>query len=72
MLYSDDESDDTNSLSGIIRAWFSGEQVEPGDLAQYYYYAKTTDFIDFDAEKFDETLTIPRSFYKPRSFAQAP
>lgn len=70
MLYSDDESDDTNSLSGIIRAWFSGEQVEPGDLAQYYYYAKTTDFIDFDAEKFDETLTIPRSFYKPRSFAQ--
>lgn len=70
MLYSDDESDDTNSLSGIIRAWFSGEQVEPGDLAQYYYYAKTADFIDFDAEKFDETLTIPRSFYKPRSFAQ--
>lgn len=70
VLYSDDESDDTNSLSGIIRAWFSGEQVEPGDLAQYYYYAKTTDFIDFDAEKFDETLTIPRSFYKPRSFAQ--
>ena len=70
VLYSDDESDDTNSLSGIIRAWFSGEQVEPGDLAQYYYYAKTADFIDFDAEKFDETLTIPRSFYKPRSFAQ--
>ena len=70
VLYSDDESDDTNSLSGIIRAWFSGEQVEPGDLAQYYYYAKTTDFIDFDADKFDETLTIPRSFYKPRSFAQ--
>ena len=63
-------SDDTNSLSGIIRAWFSGEQVEPGDLAQYYYYAKTADFIDFDAEKFDETLTIPRSFYRPRSFAQ--
>ena len=70
VLYSDDESDDTNSLSGIIRAWFSGEQVEPGDLAQYYYYAKTADFIDFDAEKFDETLTIPRSFYRPRSFAQ--
>ena len=70
VLYSDNESDDTNSLSGIIRAWFSGEQVEPGDLAQYYYYAKTADFIDFDADKFDETLTIPRSFYKPRSFAQ--
>lgn len=70
VLYSDNESDDTNSLSGIIRAWFSGEQVEPGDLAQYYYYAKTADFIDFDADKFDETLTIPRSFYKPRSFVQ--
>lgn len=25
VLYSDNESDDTNSLSGIIRAWFSGE-----------------------------------------------
>lgn len=69
VLYSDDlAAGDDDKLSGIIRAWFGGEEAEPGDLSQWLYYADTADFIDFDAERFDETLKMPRTFYRQREF----
>ena len=70
MLYSDNGLGDTNSQSGLIRSWYSGEQVEPGDLVQLLLLAKIADCRDCVAVKFDDILTIHRSFYKPRAFAQ--
>lgn len=69
VLYSDNPAaGDEDKLSGIIRAWFGGDEVESGDLSQWLYYADTADFIVFDGERFDETLKMPRTFYRQREF----
>lgn len=69
VLYSDGPAaGGKDKLSGIIRAWFGGKEAEPGDLSQWLYYADTADFIDYDADKFDEALKMPRTFYRQREF----
>lgn len=71
VLYSDDPADaGEDTMSGVIRSWFQGDEAEASDISQHYYYADTERFIDFDAEKFDETLKMPRTFYRQREFAE--
>lgn len=68
-LYTNDPMSDELKLCDVIRAWFAGDVPEVGDLSQYFYYADTQDFIDFNGEKFDKSLRMPRTYYKPRVYA---
>lgn len=71
VLYSDDPmAADEGTISGVIRSWFQGDEAEASDISQHYYYADTDHFIDFDGEKFDETLKMPRTFYRQREFVK--
>lgn len=69
VLYASDPMSDEPKLCDVIRAWFAGDVPESGDLSQYFYYADTQDFIDFDSEKFDKSFRMPRTYYKPLVYA---
>lgn len=71
VLYSDDPANSgEGTISGVIRSWFEGEEAEASDISQHYYYADVERFIDFDGEKFDMTLKMPRAFYRQREFTE--
>lgn len=53
----------------MIRSWFDGEVAEESDLSANYYYADLEDLIDFDGDRFDETLHMPRKLYRGPEFA---
>lgn len=69
VLYSDDPTSEDVMISDVIRAWYEGDAPEENDLSQYYYYADVRELIDFDGEKFDKALHMPRTYYKPRQYA---
>ena len=56
VLYANGSMSEEPKLCDVIRTWFAGEVLEAGDLSQYFYYADTQDFIDFDGEKHAEDL----------------
>ena len=71
ILYSGKNSDEEPKLSDVIKDWFSGKATDLGGLAQFCYYAETQSFLDFDSERFDKSLRMPRTYYKARAFSPA-
>ena len=67
-LYTNDPTSNELKLCDVIRAWFAGEVLEAADLSQYYYFADTQDFIDFNSGRFDKTFQMPKTYYKPRVY----
>ncbi len=68
-LYANGPMGNEPKLCDVIRTWFAGGVLAAEDLSQYFYYADTQDFIDFDGERFDKSLRMPRTYYKPRVYA---
>ena len=60
MLYNEEDRTDNSKISGIIRNVFEQKQYSVENLAQYYYYLRLQDMIDFSGVDFNKAIKTTR------------
>lgn len=60
-LYNSSNRADQDTLSGLIRATFSGIQYSVPELDDYYYYLRLQDMIDFKSLSFNKSIKTIRA-----------